>query len=279
MKILSPAKINLFLHVTGKRPDGYHDLITLMCCIGLYDTVKIDFGLKEISVTCSDPKVPEDETNLAFKAARLFYKTLNKPEGVYISIEKNIPVGAGLGGGSSNAASVLLALNRYYGFPFSQDELIAMGLSIGADVPFFIYRKPALVSGIGENLKPYERISKFYILLIYPGFSVSTAEVYNNLNLGLTKCQKEFKNQSFMEHNFDGARHLCNDLETVVESRYPDISLAKKALMSQGAIGALMSGSGPTVFGIFSAADKAQRAKQFLSQNDKWRIFLVDMLF
>jgi len=278
MEILSPAKINLFLHVTGKRPDGYHELITLMCCVGLYDSVTIDPGLKEISITCSDPKVPEDETNLAFKAASLFFKTLNKPEGVKISIKKNIPVGAGLGGGSSNAASVLSALNRYYDFPFSQDELISMGLSIGADVPFFIYRKPAIATGIGENLKAYERISKFHVLLVYPGFSVSTAEVYNNLNLGLTKCPKKLNYRSFIEQDFDIECHLCNDLETVAESRYPDIPAAKKALLSHGARGALMSGSGPTVFGLFSAADKAQRANQSLSQNDKWQIFLVDML-
>lgn len=278
MEILSPAKINLFLHIKGKRPDGYHEIVTLMCCIGLYDTLKIVFGLKEISVICSDPKVPEDETNLAVRAASLFFKTLNKPEGVKISIEKNIPVGAGLGGGSSNAASVLSALNRHYDFPFSQDKLISMGLSIGADVPFFIYRKPAIATGIGGNLKAYEKTLKFHILLVYPGFSVSTAEAYNNLNWGLTKCPEKLKPIFFIDQDFDIKCHLCNDLETIAESRYPDIPAAKKALLIQGAIGALMSGSGPTVFGLFSAADKAQRAKQVLSQNDKWQIFLVDLL-
>lgn len=278
MKVLSPAKINLFLHVTGKRPDGYHELVTLMCCIGLYDTIAIDFNVKEISITCSAPQVPADETNLAFKAARLFYKTFKRPEGIRIAIEKNIPVGAGLGGGSSNAASILLALNRYYGLPFSRDELISMGLSIGADVPFFIYGKPAIASGIGENLEAYEGISKFHIVLIYPGFSVSTAEVYNNLNLRLTKCQKKINIISFMEYNFDAACHLCNDLETVAESRHPDIALAKKALVSHGAIGALMSGSGPTVFGLFATANKAQRANRVLAQNNKWQTFVVDLL-
>lgn len=278
MKILSPAKINLFLGITGKRPDGYHELITLICCIGLYDTISIDFGFQKTSVTCSDPKVPEDETNLAFRAASIFLKALHKPEGVKISIEKKIPVGAGLGGGSSNAASVLLALNRYYGYPFSQDKLISMGLLIGADVPFFIYRKPAIASGIGENLKAYDKISKFHILLVHPGFSISTAQVYNNLNLGLTKCQKKLRYASFIEQDFDLKRDLCNDLETVVEARYPEIAAAKKALLSRGARGTLMSGSGPTVFGLFPDLDVAQRAKQALSQNKKWQTFLVDML-
>ena len=129
MKIKSPAKINLFLKITGKRPDGYHDLNSLMCCVDLYDTISITFNTKKISVTCANPKVPEDKTNIAYKAAAIFFKTLNKHEGVKISIKKNIPVGAGLGGGSSNAASVLLCLNRYYGNPFSQKKLISIYIS------------------------------------------------------------------------------------------------------------------------------------------------------
>ena len=153
MKILSPAKINLFLQITGRRNDGYHDLVTLMCCVGLYDTVSLVFGAKETTVACDHPNVPEDETNLAFGAASLFLKALNKNEGVKIFIQKQIPVAAGLGGGSSNAAAVFLGLNRYYGYPFSTEELMSMGLSIGADVPFFIFQRPAIASGIGEKLE------------------------------------------------------------------------------------------------------------------------------
>lgn len=278
MKIHSPAKINLFLKITGKRPDGYHDLITLMCCIDLYDTISIAFNAKKISVICNNPKVPEDKTNLAHSAATLFFKSLNKQECVEICINKNIPVGAGLGGGSSNAASVLLGLNHYYGSPFSQEELMSMGQSIGADVPFFIFKKPAIASGIGENLEAYEGLTPYKILLIYPGFSVSTTKVYNNFNLGLTKIKKKHNFHLSKNQEFNIEYHLYNDLEKVTASWYPDIIAVKEALLRHGARGALMTGSGPTIFGLFSNTEKAQSANYSLSKNKKWELFLADML-
>jgi len=278
MKIHSPAKINLFLKITGKRPDGYHDLITLMCCIDLYDTISIAFNTKKISVICNNPKIPEDKTNIAHSAATLFLKSLNKQECVEICITKNIPVGAGLGGGSSNAASVLLGLNHYYGSPFSQEELMSMGQSIGADVPFFIFKKPAIASGIGENLEAYEGLTPYKILLIYPGFSVSTTKVYNNFNLGLTKIKKKHNFHLSKNQEFNIKYHLYNDLEKVTASWYPDIIAVKEALLRHGARGALMTGSGPTIFGLFSNTEKAQSANYSLSKNKKWQLFLADML-
>lgn len=278
MEILSPAKINLFLHITGKRPDGYHNLITLMCCIGLYDTILLDFDSEYISVSCSDPNVPPNKSNLAFKAADIYLKALNKNGGVRISIDKQIPVAAGLGGGSSNAATVLLGLNRYYDNPFSPDELVAMALTLGADVPFFILQKPALATGIGTDLEPYEGLKPLNVLLVYPGFSVSTAEIYKNFNLGLTKCEKKLSLFSFKNKDFDIAQHLCNDLEIVTEARYSEIITVKEALFRHGAQGGLMSGSGPTVFGLFNDLDKAQKAKQTLVRNHNWRIFLTRMI-
>lgn len=278
MRILSPAKINLFLKITGKRPDGYHDLVSLMCCVGLYDTVSLTFGVKETSVSCCHPDVPEDETNLAVAAASLFLRTLNKNQGVKISIEKQIPVGAGLGGGSSNSAAVFLGLNRYYGYPFSLDKLISMGRSIGADVPFFIFRKPAIVTGIGDKLKAYQGLESFKILLVFPGFRVSTAKVYKNLNLGLTNCKKKLKSFLSNEQSFDPRYHLCNDLEPTAASMYPGIFTAKEALLKHGALGALMSGSGSTVFGLFSDSDKAVTANHALAENDKWQLYLVNMM-
>ncbi|MEJ2656469.1 MAG: 4-(cytidine 5'-diphospho)-2-C-methyl-D-erythritol kinase [Desulfobacterales bacterium] len=173
MKILSPAKINLFLNILGKRIDGYHDLMSLMCCIGLYDTVSLHIGNPNITVSCDHPLVPVDESNLAAVAAHLFLKTLKKNEGLKIVIQKQIPVSAGLGGGSSNAAAVLLGLNRYYDYPFSKEALMSMGLSIGADVPFFIFGSPAIATGIGDKLKAYPGLEKLSILLVSPGFSVS----------------------------------------------------------------------------------------------------------
>jgi 4-diphosphocytidyl-2-C-methyl-D-erythritol kinase len=278
MKILSPAKINLFLQVTGKRADGYHDLATLMCCVGLYDTVSLTLSRSETTVTCYNPNVPNDKTNLAARAAGLFLASLNKHQGVKIFIEKNIPVAAGLGGGSSNAASVLLGLNRYYGDPFNHQELTSMGLSIGADVPFFIYRKPAIASGIGEKLKAFHGLLPFKIVLVYPGFSVSTADIYKNLDLRLTKCNKNFNINTFNNKDFNVRHHLCNDLETVTVARHQDILSVKDALVSHGAEGTLMSGSGPTVYGLFSDSGKAQRAKHALAKNSRWQVFLADIL-
>ncbi len=279
MKILSPAKINLFLQIIGKRPDGYHDLFSLMCCIGLCDTVSLDVGVEKTAVSCDHPHVPEDETNLAFAAADLFYKRMKRNEGVKISIQKQIPVAAGLGGGSSNAAAVFLGLNRYYGYPFSTDELMSMGRSIGADVPFFIFRKPATASGIGEKLEVYPGLEKTKILLVFPGFSVSTATVYKNLNLRLTKCKKKLKYSLLNKGGFDPGCHLCNDLEAVVASKYPVINTVKTALLDHGALGALMSGSGPTVFGLFSDSNKASTAKHALARSDDtWQLYLADMI-
>jgi 4-diphosphocytidyl-2-C-methyl-D-erythritol kinase len=283
MRILSPAKINLFLHVTGKRPDGYHTLVTLMCCVGIYDIILLEINRQDTLITCSDANVPEDETNLAFRAAKLFFEHLPRPTknqhgGVKINIDKHIPVSAGLGGGSSNAAAVFNGLNQSYGYPFSMTELLAMGLSIGTDVPFFIYNQPALASGIGERLEPFNGLKRYHVLLICPDLRVSTSEVYKNLDLGLTKCEKKLKSLLLKHQPFNVADHLCNDLETVTASRCPDIFLAKKALLDHGADGALMSGSGPTVFGLFSDGFQAQNAHQALLQNINWQLFSADMI-
>jgi len=278
MKILSPAKINLFLHITGKRPDGYHDLVTVMCCVSLYDTIFLTTRAKKTTVSCSNPEVPEDETNIVFKAADLFFNRLNSQEGVKITIKKEIPVAAGLGGGSSNAAAVFLGLNRSYGYPFSLDDLMAMGTSIGADVPFFLFGKPALAKGIGEKLEVLNGLSSYKVLLVYPGFGISTAEIYKKFDFGLTKCKKKLKQSLLKNCKFDGSYHLCNDLETVVIPKYPDILEAKEALLNHGALGALMSGSGSTVFGLFSDHDKASAANHVLSKNSEWQLFLTDTI-
>lgn len=272
--ILSPAKINLFLHITGKRLDGYHELFSLMCRVSLYDTVSLSFGVENTTISCNVAQIPQDETNTAWKAANVFFKALkNKHEGVKIFIDKQIPVGAGLGGGSSNAAAVLLGLNRFYNYPFLFDELISMGVLIGADVPFFIFQKPAIATGIGEILKAYDKLKPYKILLVYPGFSVSTAKIYKNFNFRLTQNRKKF-----IEPFFDLKNNLENDLETVAEFFYPEISLVKQALINQGACGTLMCGSGSAVFGIFSDFSSAEKAHNILSQNKKWKIFHVDML-
>jgi 4-diphosphocytidyl-2-C-methyl-D-erythritol kinase len=278
MKIFSPAKINLFLIVTGRRTDGYHDIVSLMCGISLYDTIFLDVGGSCTTISCAHPDVPEDETNLVFKAVDVFQKASDRYDGVKITIEKKIPVAAGLGGGSSNAAAVLSGLNQFHGYPFSKDDLMAMGLPIGADVPFFLYNQPAIASGIGEKLTGCPGLQNLNVLLVFPGFGVATSQIYKSLNLRLTNCKKKLKQVLLNHLNFDPRYHLCNDLETIVASRYPVISAAKNTLLDLGAIGALMSGSGPTVLGLFSDFDRAKAASLTLSRNSKWRIYLADML-
>ena len=280
MKILSPAKINLFLQVRGKRPDGYHELFSLMCCITLFDEISLQVGSGEsIEIHCSHPNVPADDTNLAHQAASLFQSQMDSAQGVKIHLTKNIPVAAGLGGGSSNAASILLALNNYYGHPFSRKHLMEMGLKLGADVPFFIFQKPAIATGIGEKLDAFEGDLPYQVLLLYPGFNISTAETYQSLNLGLTKAEKKPTSNHLKLNRFNPAHHLTNDLERVTAPKYPEIGLAKEKLLNLGAVGALMSGSGPTVFGLFDNAGTAEMAKQTLScdqEDQDVQLFLAD---
>ena len=278
IKILSPAKINLFLYVTGKRPDGYHKLFTLLCQINLYDDITLDFKVKETSVSCSHPDIPNDESNLAHKSATLFYEASKIKGNVGITIDKKIPAGAGLGGGSSNAATVLKAMNDYYNSPLSTDELMSIGLSIGTDVPFFIFGNNAVATGIGEKLRNYQLSIQYYIVLIYPEIIVSTANVYKNLNFGLTKCEKKIKDYPFEGIRFIVEEHLHNDLESVTISMNPEIGMVKKLLIDHGAAGALMSGSGSSVFGIFYDKDIARQAYDSLVNYDGIRVFLVQTI-
>jgi len=277
----APAKVNLFLQVIGKRPDNYHDLFSLMCPISLYDTVTLNFRPHNpsISVDCSAPNVPDDDTNLAHKAAAFFKKQWKHEVGLNISIHKRIPVAAGLGGGSSDAAAVLLGLNRYFGNPFTRDQLMPIGLTLGADVPFFIYQKPAIATGVGEKLEPFAHLKPYHILLVNPGYGVSTAKIFKNLNLRLTKCEKILKYSCFNERGFDAVKHLCNDLETVAASLHPDIGQAKAAFLEHGALGALMSGSGPTVFGLFSDAKALEKAHDRIRQDfSEWNLYKAELI-
>ncbi len=283
IQITAPAKINLFLRVTGRRPDGYHTLSTLMCPLELADDVRLDPGGPGIRVVCPNSAVPTDDTNTAHRAADLFFGALARRRrlrraGVTISIDKRIPTGAGLGGGSSDAAAVFRGLNRFFKYPFRRPELIEMGLAVGADVPFFIFGQPALARGIGELLEPCRGLPPYHVLLNYPGISVSTAEVYKNLDLGLTKCKKKLKDFDLKQHAFDAAQHLCNDLETVTLSRYPRVRAARQALEGHGALGMSMSGSGSSVFALFADGKSARRARRDLEGQTDGSLFLTRLI-
>ncbi len=278
VRILSPAKINLFLRITGRRADGYHNLLSLMCRVGLFDEIRLRPATAPIRLKCSDPSLPRGESNLAVRAAVLFLEALGRAEGVEITLKKRIPVSAGLGGGSSNAASVLMGLNHANGHPFSRSQLQRLGRRLGADVPFFICNTPALASGIGDILEPCPNLPMFHAILICPPFAVSTADVYRRLNLRLTNCPKQLTKARFKKEGFDPGRHLCNDLEPVTQGLHPEIAAVKRRLIDRGALGALMTGSGGSVFGLFGNADDARKAAGSLAMPTGWRLFSADML-
>jgi 4-diphosphocytidyl-2-C-methyl-D-erythritol kinase len=286
LALAAPAKINLYLRVLNRRPDGYHEIESLFCPIGLYDRLLLtpDSG---ITLNCHVAHVPGDEHNLAHRAAVLFFKALGAVggskadagvRGVHIDLEKKIPVGAGLGGGSSDAASVLKGLNQICGGPFDGDHLRSLALSLGADVPFFIDARSAIATGIGERLSIFDNIPKYWTIIVFPGVHIATAEVYKKLNLRLTKQQKEISNFHFIGQQFDACRHLANDLETVTEKHYPEIKAAKSLLRQKGALGSLMSGSGSSVFGLFDTEQKARQAMAALPPIKGWRFYLAPLL-
>lgn len=276
--IPSPAKINLFLRVVGERANGYHDIVTLMCRVDLSDTVTLSFDQSHISVHCSHPEVPEGRANLAYKAAALFFEALSGHGGVAISIEKQIPVAAGLGGGSSNAAAVLMGLNQHHGFPFSNNELMDMGLQVGADVPFFLFGHSAIARGIGERLERFCGVPSWSVVLVCPKIQISTEWVYKHFTLRLTNCEEDFKVHPSVEDLSKIRRFLHNDLEQVTVGRFPEIDSIKTALLDFGAEGALMSGSGSTVFGLFENVQQASLAFQRIKQERRWDTFLVNLL-
>lgn len=284
VKTRTPAKINLFLHVTGKRDTGYHDLLTLMTCIDLWDDLELNFSGSDLRVRCDHPDVPTDESNLVIKAAQLFFQELkdkkkerNQTLGLGVTIKKRIPVGGGLGGGSSNAAGVLESLNHYYNTPFSKNELMGMGLTLGADVPFFIFGSPALAMGVGEQLETAPSLKPYTVLLLLPGIHSSTARVYKNLDLGLTKNRKS-NNNALLNlcrevRVFDVKDYLHNDLESAACRLYPDIRRVRDEMAGFFPEGMLMSGSGSSFFALFSDASKAEAVyKTLLEQwNSKGR--------
>jgi 4-diphosphocytidyl-2-C-methyl-D-erythritol kinase len=269
----SPAKINLCLSVLGRRPDGYHDVEMLMQMVGLFDEVTVSLGGPGISVSCDSHAVPSGRENIAWKAALEMLRISGKEVGLAITIKKNIPVAAGLGGGSGNAAAVLAALNRLLGIGLDRERLAEIGARIGMDVPFFFFGPTALAQGRGEILTELTPLPQIPILLINPGIEISTAWVYKKLNLRLTKKGDCTKIARLNIRNIASGLH--NDLEQVTSAVHPVINRIKDALLDRGAVGALMSGSGPTVFGIFETQVACRAAADSLSP-EGWRLYPVE---
>lgn len=269
--------MNLFLRVVGKRKDGYHLVDSLMVPVSLYDEIEIirprGKAARGLSVISDHPLVPDGKRNLVFRAASLILKRKGLDRPVEIRLRKKIPVAAGLGGGSSDAAATLTALNRFFRLGCTRAEILSMALTLGADVPFFVYGRPARVRGIGDKVRPLASFPRLWMVLLYPGFGVSTRWVFGRLRL--TKFG-EGNRISFSLDDLE--RSLLNDLEKVTVRRYPRVAHLKRRLLEEGARGALMSGSGPTVFGIFGQAKTAREAFRRLSHEKGVQAYLVHTL-
>jgi len=271
---LSPAKVNLHLRVLGKRADGFHDISTLMQRISLYDEMIFSPTGHGITLSYPGSSIPENDNNIVYRAADALLSPLSHSPGIHITIKKKIPVAAGLGGGSSNAATALVTINDLMDFHYNTADLMKIGTKLGADVPFFIFGKTAWASGIGDRLRTAENIPPLWFVLINPGFEISTKMVYENLNLRLTKRVVNYKCPVLYTVD-DIVKGLHNDLERVTLVIHPILRYFKSLLVQNGALGALMSGSGPTVMGIFTDEEGAIKAEKALENagGNEWSIY------
>ena len=287
----APAKINLTLDVIGKRDDGYHELETVMHQINLFDRIALEIWDQGIELATSSSEIPVGEDNLAYKAALAILKKCGPGAGIKIFIEKNIPIGAGLAGGSTDAATVLAGINYLYGSRFSCQDLLELAAAVGSDVPFClpehytehysgVLMSPgatAIARGRGEILEPLPAKTIPFILLVKPGFQLSTAQIYAEFDLQAVNQSPDTR--SFLQAWYNNdiisiATYMGNVLESVSIRKKPEIGIVKARMKEQGAINALMSGSGPSVFGIFP--DEATARQAFTEFKQDYReVYLV----
>ncbi|HSE84350.1 MAG TPA: 4-(cytidine 5'-diphospho)-2-C-methyl-D-erythritol kinase [Thermodesulfobacteriota bacterium] len=273
--LLSSAKVNLTLQVLRKRTDGYHEIRSIIQPVSLFDEVRVVLEEGEgIEIESSGIKIPLGQDNLAWKAAHAFTKECGLRLKVRISINKKIPLGAGLGGGSGNAAAVLVAMNRLTR-KLAEEELLRLSPKIGADVAFFIRCRSSIAQGVGEKITLINNFPLFHYVLVNPGFEVSTKRVYelwdevDGQNLeqdDLEQTISLFRNRQFP---------LRNDLENVTSLIYPEVKGLKERMVSMGAEAASMTGSGPIVFGVFEDEKKAKRIYDFMKDSKVYKVFLV----
>ena len=272
-KLRAYGKINLGLDVLRKREDGYHDVRMIMQTVGLYDQIDLFFRQASgIQIETNLPYLPVNENNLVYKAAQMLMEEFQVTNGVFIRLRKMIPVAAGMAGGSSDAAAVLVGINKMFHLGLSMEELMERGVKIGADVPYCIMRGTALSEGIGEKLTALPPMPQCQVLLAKPAISVSTKYVYENLCANSLKPQQHPDIDGMIEaigegNLLEGSKHLGNVLELVTARKYPVIEEIKNVMRRHGALGALMSGSGPTVFGIFDSREKMEQAAAVLRES------------
>ncbi|HVG17965.1 MAG TPA: 4-(cytidine 5'-diphospho)-2-C-methyl-D-erythritol kinase [Blastocatellia bacterium] len=270
VQIKSYAKINWTLDVLFKREDGFHELRTIYQTVSLHDRLRISATPNAIEITCDDSRVPTDETNLAHRATTALRQATGVTAGARIEIEKRIPVAAGLGGGSSNAAAALLGLARLWEVEVADREMVELAMSLGSDVPFFLVGGTALGVGRGEEVYPIEQADCEHLLLVNPGFAVPTATAYARLSR-LTRSRSP-RIIPFTLFAAKAALPLAasNDLELVVSAAHPEIAELKRRLLGLGARHALMSGSGATVFGVFDNSGASERARSEMRGAGYW---------
>lgn len=281
MKLKAFAKINLGLDVIGRREDGYHQVRMIMQTIRMFDQLEIEkSSTPGIRLSVNLPYVPTDAGNLVYRAASLLMEEFSISEGVEIRLNKFIPVAAGMAGGSSDAAATLVGLNRLFDLGLSRQELMERGLKLGADVPYCVMGGTALAEGIGEKLTRISPLPPCYILIGKPGVSVSTKFVYTNLKLDGHTVHPDIDGilDALKAGNLQGVtENMGNVLESVTIPRHPVIEQIKDLMKEEGALNALMSGSGPTVFGIFDDIDTARKAQQKLKDSHLARqVFLAE---
>jgi 4-diphosphocytidyl-2-C-methyl-D-erythritol kinase len=278
IKVAAPAKINLFLEILGKRPDGYHELETVMQTVSLFDYVYIENGDKDIAFTCSNPKLTTGEDNLVLKAIRLFQRESGIFRGLKVHLEKKIPVGAGLGGGSSDAVAALIGLNQLWETGYDPKQLMAMAEKLGSDTPFFVVGNTALCKGRGEVIVPYFLDVKYQYIIIYPKFEISTATVYKNFKIDLTKNLKDvsFFLQVLASGNPEKTGVLLhNRLEDVVFRLYPDIEKIKNTLRKLDFCGVLLSGSGSALYCLCKEGENIKEIEQKVKMLNIGEVFMV----
>ena len=291
----APAKVNLGLRVLGKRPDGYHNLVSLMVPVSLYDELRFELSPRGIELHCPNSDLPTNEENLVYQAAELLLDECKWDGGVVIELNKNIPAGAGLGGGSSDAASTLLAVNQLLGSPADNADLHRLAAQLGADVPFFLLGRWAVAEGIGDLLSPVDNVPTLWTVLIYPNLQISSRWAYENLTLTSRANGSKF---NILGDTYAGemtASHqrlldrqelaledilplLVNDFEPLVFGHYPQLHDLKNALLAAGARAAPMTGSGPTLVGLFRSEEEARGAHYFLRHIEDVTTFVAHTL-
>ena len=271
MRLQAFAKINLGLDVLGKREDGYHEVRMIMQTIRMYDQLDMRKSVEPgIHLTTNKTYIPVDENNLVWRAAKLMMDTCGIIEGVSIHLHKVIPVAAGMAGGSSDAAATLVGMNRLFHCGLSKEKLMELGVQIGADVPYCVLRGTALAEGIGEKLTVLPPMPDCWILIGKPGISVSTKYVYTTLDLNTDTVHPDIDGmkKALEDGNLYGiTERMGNVLQDVTIPAYPEVERIKEQMKTLGAVNAMMSGSGPTVFGIFDNEEKAQEACQKLRES------------